>query len=300
MNPISVLTRPVSRISALVIVTLVLAGCTHHRDNANAIPRDTSQLPIPFTGLTQDLRIRWSAEPGIDLLTGPAVIVRAYRESYIVGGLMASPKFYYPGFEHAVPPNDHGSNIAVRPLTAGDAELESSGFQTTTPIVGTWRQHLLALTGDLSSGYTAIVCDWSYATAVQLPDNQYRYPHRLPPESPDTADPLTGTMPVRITLTPPPSPEASRSAIRERGDVPNPAADVFGGWRIRSAIHLPTEFYPDEPNDWPTAQYGHDQLACRDKAPDPYEKRRFYITGEHPKSDYPTLPADPGWPAAGT
>ncbi|MUM16665.1 MULTISPECIES: hypothetical protein [unclassified Mycobacteroides] len=279
---------------------MVLAGCTHHRDNANPTPSDTNQLPIPFTGLTQDLRVQWSAEPGIDLLTGPAVIVRAYRESYIVGGLMASPKFYYPGFEHSVPTNNRGSNLHVRPLTVGDAELQSSGFQTTTPIVGTWRQHLLALTGDPASGYTAIVCDWSYATAAQQPDNQYRYPHRLPPELPDTADPLTGTMPVRITLTPPPPSEAGHTAIPQRGDAPNPTVDVFGGWRIRSAIHLPTELYPDEPNAWPRADYGHDQLACRDKAPDSYERRKFLVTGEHPRTDFPTLPADPGWPAAGT
>ncbi|MFA4087762.1 hypothetical protein [Mycobacteroides chelonae] len=282
------------------VIALVLAGCTPHRDDADTTLNGPSQPPIPFTGLTQDMRIRWSAEPGIDLLTGPAVIIRAYRESYILGGLMASPSYYYPGFERAVPPNNPGSNMAVRPLIAGDAELASSGFQTTAPIVGTWRQHLLALTGDPSSGYTAIVCDWSYATAVQQSDNQYRYPHRLPPEPFDTATPVTGTLPVRITLTPPPSAEAGHTAIRQRGDAPSPAADVFGGWKIRSAIHLPTEFYPDEPNDWPKAQYGRDQLACRDKAPDSYEKRKVYLTGEHPRSDYPTLPADPGWPTAGT
>lgn len=76
----------------LATIVSMSAGCT-----------PTEQPPIPFTGLTKDLRIRWSAEPGIDLLTGPAVIVRAYRESYVVGGLMANPAYYYPGFEHAVP-----------------------------------------------------------------------------------------------------------------------------------------------------------------------------------------------------
>ncbi|CPW15198.1 hypothetical protein [Mycobacteroides abscessus] len=282
-----------------IVVAVVLAGCTPHRDDTDLAPTSPSQPRIPFTGLTQDMRIRWSADPGIDLLTGPAVIVRAYRESYILGGLMASPSYYYPGFEHAVPQNNHGSNIAVRPLIAGDRELASSGFQITAPIVGTWRQHLLSLTGDPSSGYTAIVCDWSYATAVQQADNQYRYPHRLPPEPLDTATPITGTLPVRITLTPPPSSDTGHTTPRQRGDAPSPAGDVFDGWKIRSAIHLPTEFYPDEPDDWSKAQYGRDQLACRDKAPDSYEKRKVYLMGEHPRSDYPTLPADPGWPAAG-
>lgn len=287
--------KVVSRGGALILVALVLAGCTNHRDGTNPAP-SAPQPPIPFTGLTQDLRIRWSAEPGIDLLSGPAVIIRAYRESYIVGGLMASPKFYYPGFEHAVPANGHkGRDLAIRPIVAGDPDLQDSGFQVTTPVVGTWRQHILSLTGDDSAGYTAIVCNWDYATAVQQSDGQYSYEYRPRPNLPPSIS--TGTGPLRITLKPPSS---TAPTAPQHGSAPNPTTDVFGGWRILTADHLNTDIWMDEPNDWPREKFYQDHKACIAKSPDPYEKRLFYITGEHPKADFPTLPAEPGWPAAGT
>ncbi|EUA70557.1 hypothetical protein I540_1225 [Mycobacteroides abscessus subsp. bolletii 1513] len=179
----------------LFAVTLTLAGCTLW-DRSGAADQPTA----PFTGLTKDLRIRWTAEPGIDLLTGPAVIVRAYRESYILAGLMASPALYYPGFERAVPPNDNGRNSLIRPPVAGDKYLNVDGFQTTTPIVGTWRQHILSVTGNHKAGYTVKMCDWDYATATLQSSGQYRYPHRNPPQPLDTADPITGVQIYRISL----------------------------------------------------------------------------------------------------
>ncbi|SKX72980.1 membrane protein [Mycobacteroides abscessus subsp. bolletii] len=300
MNPIPILRKSLSGISGLAVIALVLTGCTDHPGNTGPTASSATQLPIPFTGLTQDMRIRWTAEPGIDLLTGPAVTIRAYRESYVLGGLMASPKFYYPGFEQAVRPNGHsGRDLNIRPYVKGDAHLEDSGFQTTTPIVGTWREHILSLTGDPTSGYTAKVCSWNYATAVELPNGQYHYPHRLPPEPLDTADQLTGIGMFRIFLKAP-SPPKSDSAAPQRGSAPDPTADVFGGWKVLNADSLSTEAWLGEPNDWPLKEFGADQKACMTKAPDPFEKRKFYVVGEHSRSDYPTLPAEPGWPAAGT
>lgn len=299
MNLVPFLRNAAPRIGVLVLVALVLAGCTHRPDNTNPSPSGT-QLPIPFTGLTQDLRIRWGAEPGIDLLSGPAVVIRAYRESFVLGGLMASPKFYYPGFEQAVPLNGHQiDNLAIRPYVAGDPHLEDSGFQITTPIVGTWYEHILSLTGDVTSGYTAIVCSWDYATGVQQPDGTYSYENRPPPKKPAFIDPYTGIGLYRITFTPPP-PGSKPATPPQRGTAPNATTDVFGGWKIRTADHLATTGWQDEPNYWPQKAFSHDQKACMEKSPDPYEKRLFFINGEHSRGDYPTLPADPGWPGAGT
>ncbi|KRQ23902.1 hypothetical protein AOT83_03105 [Mycobacteroides sp. H001] len=268
----------------------MLAGCT---------PQD--QPPTPFTGLTKDLRIRWSAEPGIDLLTGPAVIVRAYRESYVVGGLMANPAYYYPGFEHAVPPNAPNVSPLIRPLVAGDPQLESRGFQATTPIIGTWREHILSLSGDPTSGYIAKVCVWDYATGVRQENGKYRYPNRLPPNVSSTSAPADfATLPLRITLTPPSPSEPDPTKTSQGGSSPHPLTDVFGGWKIRTAESLNTAAWMDRVTDWPLDDYRLTLYACAKKIPDPYEKLSSYITGEHPKSDYPTLPADPGWPAAGT
>jgi hypothetical protein len=42
-----------------------------------------------------------------------------------------------------------------------------------------------------------------------------------------------------------------------------------------------------------------DHQACQDKEPDPLQRREFLRSGVHPRSDYPALPAYPGWPAAG-
>lgn len=287
--------------AALAAVVLISASCTTQQSDAPTTTTSTSQAPIPFTGLTQDLRIRWTAEPGIDLLTGPPVIIRAYRESYILGGLMASPDFYYPGFEHAVPPAVPATlNYAVRPYLIGDPHLEDSGFQTTTPIVGTWRQHILSLTGDRASGYTALVCSWDYATAVQQPGGDFTYAHRF--QVPETTTPNTGTRVYRITLTAPPASAPDPAATIQRGTAPKPSTDVFGGWKILTALKTYTSPIPAlrEPDPWPRDVYNRDYETCVAKAPDSYERRSFFITGEHPRSDFPTLPADPGWSEVGT
>jgi len=277
-------------ISLLATITLTLAGCT-----------PSHEPTVPFTGLTQDLRIRWSAEPGIDLLTGPAVIVRAYRESYVLGGLMANPAYYYPGFEHAVPPNGAKVSPLIRPLVTGDPQLESRGFQTTTPIVGTWREHILSLTGDATSGYTAKVCVWDYATGVRLENGKYRYPNRLPPNPSSTSAPADfATLPLRITLTPPSPSEPDPTKTSQGGSSTHPSTDVFGGWKIGAADSLSTAAWMGRITDWPLDDYRLTLYACAKKIPDSYEKLSSYMTGEHPRSDYPALPADPGWPAAGT
>lgn len=281
--------------STLLAATLALTACTHRNDKDAA-----DQPPIPFTGLTKDLRIRWSAEPGIDLLTGPAVIVRAYRESYVLGGRMANPAFYYPGFEQAVPFNSDGPNSLIRPLVAGDRYLDQDGFRTTSPTIGTWREHVLSLTGDPKIGYTAKVCAWDYATAALQPDGKYRYAYWPLPKPPDFPNPYDGTHVYRITLSPPPPSEPNPANRPQRGTAPSPSGDVFGGWKVLTSLHMDTEFWSGEPNTWPRAEYRRDQQTCIDKAPDPFEKRRVYLEGEHPRDDFPTPPAEPGWPAAGT
>ncbi|SHU36543.1 membrane protein [Mycobacteroides abscessus subsp. bolletii] len=274
----------------LATIVSMSAGCT-----------PTEQPPIPFTGLTKDLRIRWSAEPGIDLLTGPAVIVRAYRESYVVGGLMANPAYYYPGFEHAVPQNGPNVSPLIRPLVTGDSQLESRGFQTTTPIVGTWREHILSLTGDPTSGYTAKVCVWDTGTGVQVPNGQYRYPNRLPSNSMWSVRAGVGTLAVRITITPPPPFEPDPTKKSQQGSAPNPSTDIFGGWKIRAADSLGIASWMDQRSDWPLDDFRLTLNACGERAPDLLTGQGNFITvGDHPRSDFPTLPADPGWPAAGT
>lgn len=51
------------------------------------------------------------------------------------------------------------------------------------------------------------------------------------------------------------------------------------------------------PGEWPAELA--DATTCVDKAPDPVERRLYLLNGAHPRSDFPTLPPYPGWPAAG-
>ncbi|ORA29687.1 hypothetical protein BST18_07640 [Mycobacteroides abscessus subsp. bolletii] len=293
-TPWQVYTCSLSRV--LAAIALTVTGCSLLGSHDPA----PNQPAIPFTGLTQDLRIRWTADPGVDLTTGPAVIVRAYRESYVLAGLMADSRYYYPGFERAVPRNTEGPNNAVRPPVSGDPELSIDGIQTTTPIVGTWQEHIASLSGDMHSGYVVKLCERNYTTATRQPNGTYTYSSYWPrPKSPDFPTLYDGTVSLVITLLPPTPTEPDPTVKPQRGTNPSPSSDVFGGWKIRTVLHMSTEFYGSEPNIWPQDEFNNDRRTCADTAPDPYEKRRFYLLGEHPRDDFPTLPAEPGWPVDG-
>ncbi|WP_139361337.1 MULTISPECIES: hypothetical protein [unclassified Mycobacterium] len=293
----------------VLALMLVVSGCTPPSSTGptttptSAAPTSTAiPPPVPFTGLTQDLRMRWSAEPGIDLATGPAVIVRAYRESFILGGLMADPAFYYPGFENAVPPRNYSSwTHSVRPLVRGDHNLTTDGFEVTTSIAGTWRQHILSLTRDGVGAYIALVCSWDYGVGTLQENGRYRYyrQQRLLPEQLASDD--IGSFVYRITFTPPDSISPGPAPTPQIGAAPSPRTDVFGSWKIATAFRTNGYSTPAEPaNPWPKEVFERDKQTCTTNAPDPYDKRLFYVSGEHPRSDFPTLPADPGWPATGT
>jgi hypothetical protein len=49
---------------------------------------------------------------------------------------------------------------------------------------------------------------------------------------------------------------------------------------------------------WPT--YEADKAACVENAPDPAPVRAAIIDGTHPRSEFPTSPASPGWPERST
>jgi hypothetical protein len=76
-------------------------GC-HASENRESAPAAPTFPNWPEA--LQDFRFRWSAEPGIDLLSGPAVPLRAYLESYRVAEFTLDINETYPGFQRAVPP----------------------------------------------------------------------------------------------------------------------------------------------------------------------------------------------------
>src|SRR4051794_30743391 len=92
----------------VAVSTIVLAAACTSRAPQTASPPPTQPVER-WGGLLSDLRELWSAEPGIDLLTGPAVVVRAYWESIELAQSMGSLDYVYPGFTRAVAPNEPGS-----------------------------------------------------------------------------------------------------------------------------------------------------------------------------------------------
>jgi hypothetical protein len=50
--------------------------------------------------------VQWDGEPGIDLVTGVAVPLRAYLESRLLAQYTGNFDTVYPGFTRAVPPDD--------------------------------------------------------------------------------------------------------------------------------------------------------------------------------------------------
>jgi hypothetical protein len=248
---------------------MLIAGCSHANPPENAKP------PERWPTNLSELHFVWSAEPGIDLLTGPAVVARAYTESSMIAFWGGSLDYLYAGFDHAVdhnqPVGSPRSTIALWPEPDTDP----------TPVVGTAQEHILRI--DRNDRDIAVVaCYWTWGTALRQPDGQYRIRTASP-------GPYSGVYVNRVNLLAPASPE---EVPPQRGPSNYPLVDVFGGWRVVGSL---------EPNgrtdtlpEWP--QYAQDLDACAAKAPTPVERRVFLTTGDHPRSEFPTLPAYPGWP----
>ncbi|MGB3483510.1 MAG: hypothetical protein WBB07_15010 [Mycobacterium sp.] len=229
----------------------------------------------PWTGVMANVNAVWSAEPGIELITGPAVVVRAYVESRALASAMGTIDVVYPGFTRAVLSPAETGEVPGTPWPGTSHPLPF-------PLVGTDRLHILRI-DTVGRAVTAIVCSYGrYTSTYDLGNGNYG------PYPGDVDDDGVVAMQVKMT-----APEISASPLpSQRGPARSPSDDVFGGWSIDSRRLDMNEVWPD----WPTAL--EDVQACRDRAPDPVERRKFLRQGEHPRSDYPTLPAYPGWPAA--
>jgi len=66
--------------SVLAFALLAIVGCTPKRPETPQTPAESPSAGWPTT--LNDFSVTWAAEPGIDLTTGAAVVVRAYMESY--------------------------------------------------------------------------------------------------------------------------------------------------------------------------------------------------------------------------
>lgn len=254
-----------------VLCSLTLSSC----NKQNAPQAETPQVPKPWTGLTQDVRAVWSAEPNIDLINGPAVVVRAYVESYFLAMKMGTIDVAYPGFTRAVPPTTSTSSPFTDPWP-------DTSHPSPYRIVGTDKRHILRM-DSVGRSVVSIVCDYTaYTHGLDRGDGTFGY-------KPGGDDDGVGIQ--RIAMT---APERTTGSLPpQRGPAPAPATDVFGRWQVET---MQWGVFEDDPR-WPNREA--DAAACRNLAPDPVERRVALRKGAHPRSDYPTLPPYPGWPEAG-
>jgi hypothetical protein len=268
---------------AVAALCVSIAGC-----GPTAVQRPAAPPPkIPWTATLADVRAVWSADPGIDLLTAPAVVVRAYLESIFVAANQGDIGYAYPGFTHAVAPNAS----AGQPDSARD-RWPDTAHPLRDRLVGTDRYHILHI-DTAGPQVTAVVCDWAYTSALDLGDGNYGWKATLP-----ATDPAARIAVHRVAMTAPAGSPTS-SLPPQQGTAAAPVDDVFGGWHI-VGHDMTADRVPGTNTDsaqWPAEVT--DTASCVDKAPDPVGRRLFLLNGVHPRSEFPTQPPYPGWPAGG-
>lgn len=264
------------RLAVMVMITsIALSAC------GKTIVSQPIKHPDRWPAVLSDFTFAWSAESGIDLLAQPAVSVRAYLESVVLAWAGGSNDYLYPGFDDAVErekPSDYARySLTLWPDLAHPWEVPSAGSR---------RQHILR---EASNGQSVsvVVCLWNWGVAEKKPDGRYATPGSW-------RGPLTGIGVERVNVAAPaqmPPPDTRP----QKGPSRFPLTDVFGSWRI---IGLLSDAAPSDTlgpgTQWP--EYHQDLAACQALAPETVERREFLTTGEHPRSDFPTLPSEPGWP----
>lgn len=299
-------------ICAVLVAFTTLSCCACSRS-------DRATLPTPEPSLTDakapkfpnwptvadDFRFHWSAAPGVDLLSGPAVALRAYVESYRLAGFAGGdPKVVYPGFDRATPRNtdptsEPGSLLQlrnVRPLTR--SELEAQGWTYAERSTYGYQPTFVLGLEQVAGHYRATVCLGLYAVYQPADDKPGRFVSTV--ADPKTGQPTYGRdgdveiwrveLAERGSQAEGPSAAATAPA---QGPLPAPTEDVFGSWSI--AGRASGSWGPlgaDEQIETPGLRQ-----QCEAAMPDDAATRRAMATGFH---DAPPPHGEPipGWPAA--
>lgn len=261
------------RTTASIFATLlVVSGC--HEVQKSPPPLDR------WGGLLSELRVRWSAAEGIDLLSGPAVPLRAYIESRFLAENIGNLEYAYPGFDRAVQTNEtaESSNIG------GRNRVPTLDYPTTVPLIGTSRYHIQSVQRSVRT-VTISVCSYVYGVARKQADGSLRPLIDFGPVE------GRGVIAMRVVLT---SPEegATPALPPQRGPDPAPSSDVFGDWHVDGFLAATTSYVAAQ---WPTFEADRD--TCIREAPDSTQHRTFMVTNAHERVDFPTDSPSPGWPA---
>jgi hypothetical protein len=258
-------------VTLILFASSLIAGCTRSHEKDQQVHR--------WAGVLADVRVQWYAEPGVDLLTGAAVPVRAYLESQLLAQYVGNMDQTYPGFARAVPPNEpkDSPNISARdrqPLL--DYPLDA-------PLFGNIGYRIQSVERS-GRDVTVTVCNFNYAVAKEHDGKFVAFNNLGPIES-------RGVNTFRVLLTAP-ADESTSALPPQAGPANSPEDDVFGEWQVAGfLVATGTEYVKSH---WPN--FEADLAACVTRAPDPLERRAFLLNGEHPRSDFPTSPPSPGWP----
>jgi hypothetical protein len=285
--------------SASVVALVALGGCGAPAEAPT--PESSSQPGQMFPNwppLLNDFRFHWSAEPGIDVTTGPAMVVRAYLESYDVAQATFNADISYPGFSRATPENlPHEGNyewqlVNVRPMgypfTAKPEDAK--------PRFGYKPLHFLELS-PTDTGYRAVVCSGEYAEFVASETHPGRF-ISVDVSDKDGQPYARGSSSVfvhqvELTQHDPrvgPNPPAAPTTP-QRGPLPAPEQDVFGNWFITAASNS----YWGPKNDLKSLRRDLEK-RCEAAMPTPAAERIAMMTGFKDQPP-PHGEAIPGWPA---
>jgi hypothetical protein len=291
---------------AIVVAAALLSACGPSTTKTDSQPSSTDsgqgqQFPN-WPATLNDFRFHWTAEPGIDLTTGPSVLIRAYLESYDVAEYTFDLDKVYPGFLRATPPNiDWNAPGALVQLTG----VRPLGYYNTKnptdarPHYGFVPYHVLELR-PLGDGYEATVCSAEYASFIQSDVRPGKFisiaavdktgkPYRSGPTSGVFVHRIEFTQhDQRVGLTPPQPPTALQV-----GPSPAPGEDVFGNWFVTAeSIRFWGPVGQSDTPQFPTPEL---EQRCADSMPQNEAERTALMTGY---KDAPPPPgnAEPGWP----
>lgn len=284
---------------SIIAVVALLAACGAP---AEGPAPETSSQPGPlfpnWPALLNDFRFHWSAQPGIDVSTGPAMVVRAYLESYGVAQATFNADNVYPGFNRATPENlpREGNYefqlVNVRPMgypfTATPKEA--------VPHFGYEALHFLELT-PLGDGYRAIVCSGDYAEVVASQSRPGKFVS-IGVSDKDGQPYARGSSGVNVnqvelTQHDPrvgPNPPAPQT-VPQKGPLPAPDQDVFGNWFITAA----GDAFWGPKNDPKSLRHDLEE-RCEAAMPLPAAERIAMMTGFKDQAPPHGEPI-PGWPA---
>lgn len=225
--------------------------------------------PAGWPEALSDFSMTWTGEPGIDLTSDPAVVVRAYIESYYLARATDDERYLYPGFAQSVDANNPDG-------VEGTKELWPSADRP-REWIGDFRQHILRVEQS-EQNVVVFGCMYTYDSGImqgpEIDRNTEPGPYGV----------ITA---LRVGLE---APRDGNTPDSQAGPSRAPSENVFGEWHVTNhqGGYLLTSEWPDR---------GRDIDECRTRADGTPESRQFVPARAFTRSDFPAMPPNPGWPA---